>query len=89
MIDPKQTRERKIEELTKENEALREQVDRAQRELADSVRAEIELGAEIVRLRRELQELQDSLKSSTSPVSSTAHGSSSVNQTLFEHDHGV
>ena len=63
MIDPKQAREKKIKDLTEENEALREKVDHAQRELVDSVRSEIEMGVEISRLRQELAELQQSLRS--------------------------
>jgi|LWDU01.1.fsa_nt_gi hypothetical protein len=62
MIDPGQIREKKIKELTKENEILCEKVDHAQRELAESVRAEIELGVVIDQLRSEIHRLREQRK---------------------------
>jgi hypothetical protein len=59
MIDPKQSREKKIKDLTEENEILLGKVDNAQRELAESVRTEIEMAIVINRLRSEIQRLQE------------------------------
>ena len=87
MIDPKQAREKKIKDLTKENKALREKVDHAQRELVDSVRAEIELGAEISRLRLELADLRRS--SQPKEIADMTNAQSKMNQELVEYDHGA
>jgi len=53
MIDPKQ----RYQSLVIENREIKDKLERAQRELADSVRTEIELRAEIIRLAGEVRRL--------------------------------
>ena len=54
MFDPKS----RMRALAKENKDLKEKLERAQRELAESVRTEVELGAAIRRLSDELDQLR-------------------------------
>ena len=54
MIDPM----RRLKALEIENKALKEQLDKTRGELADSVRAEIELGVEIGRLNSVIAKLK-------------------------------
>ena len=54
MFDPKS----RLRALAEENKDLKEKLERAQRELAESVRTEVELGAAIRRLNDELEQLR-------------------------------
>ena len=85
MIDPRKIREKKIKELTRENETLREKVDRAQHELAESVRAEIELGVAIDQLRSEIHRLREQRK--TDQLESTPD--TVLDHSLSKHDNNT
>jgi len=54
MFDPKS----RLKALLEENKKLKEKLDRAQHELAESVRTEVELGVAIRRLSGELEALK-------------------------------
>ena len=73
---------RRMQQLVEENKALKAALEKAQSELAESVRCEIEYAHEITRLRNEIRRIEEG-------VMSTAKGVADFNVALSQHDHGV
>ena len=74
--------QRRMQELIEENKALKAALEKAQSELAESVRCEIEYAHEVTRLRNEIRRIEEG-------VMSPAKGVADFNVALSQHDHGV